>query len=248
MDMETTPSTTNIAAKLPMLKPNEFDMWRLRIEQFFQVQDYTLWEIIEDGNSFTPVETTTVVDGKSESTVQTKPTTNEEKARYKNDVKARSLLLMTIPNDQLLNFSKFKCAKTLFEAIVARYGGNEATKKTQKTLLKHQFENFTSTSNESLDHMFNRLQKLVSQLAVLGIEMPQEDLNSKFLRSLPSEWAMHVVVWKNKPDIDSMSLMDLYSNFKIVEHEIKKSAGSSPSSGNMAFVSTPSTSGQDVEV
>ena len=157
MDMETTPSTTNIAAKLPMLKPNEFDMWRLRIEQFFQVQDYALWEIIEDGNSFTPVETTTVVDGKSESTVQTKPTTNEEKERYKNDIKARSLLLMSIPNDQLLNFSKFKCAKSLFEAIVARYGGNEATKKTQKTLLKQQFENFTATSNESLDHMFNRL-------------------------------------------------------------------------------------------
>ena len=98
--------------------------------------------------------------------------------------------------------------------------------------------------------MFNRLQKLVSQLAVLGIEMPQEDLNSKFLRSLPFEWAMHVVVWKNKRDIDSMDLMDLYSNFKIVEHEVKKSAGSSSSSssGNLAFVSTPSSSSPDEEV
>ena len=68
----------------------------------------------------------------------------------------------------------------------------------------------------------------------------QEDLNSKFLRSLPSEWSMHVIVWKNKPDIDQMSLNDLYNNFKIVEHEVKKTSGSS--SGNMAFVSSPSTS------
>jgi hypothetical protein len=45
------------------------------------------------------------------------------------------MLMMTIPNDQLINFRKFKDAKSLFEAIVARYGGNEATKKTQKTLL-----------------------------------------------------------------------------------------------------------------
>ena len=59
---------------------------------------------------------------------------------------------------------------------------------------------------------------------------------------------MHVVVWKNKPDIDSVDLMDLYSNFKIVEHDIKKSAGSSSSSGNLAFVSTPSSSSPDEEV
>ena len=97
------------------------------------------------------------------------------------------MLMMTIPNDQLINFSKFKDAKSLFEAIIARYGGNEATKKTQKTLLKQQFENFSSTINESLDHMFTRLQKIVSQLAVLGVDIPQEDLNSKFLRSLPEE-------------------------------------------------------------
>lgn len=93
--------------------------------------------------------------------------------------------------------------------------------------------------NESLDHMFTRLQKIVSQFAVLGVDIPQEDLNSKFLRSLPEEWAMHVVVWKNKPDIDTMDLMDLYSNFKIVEQEVKKTGVSSSYTGNMAFMSSP---------
>jgi hypothetical protein len=56
MDIESI--QTNVAAKLPVLKQNEFELWRLRIEQFFQVQDYTLWEIIEDGNSFQPTATT----------------------------------------------------------------------------------------------------------------------------------------------------------------------------------------------
>ncbi|GJZ63204.1 hypothetical protein Tco_0619625 [Tanacetum coccineum] len=96
-----------------------------------------------------------------------------------------------------------------------RFGGNEATKKSQKTLLKQMYENFSAPSTESLDSIFNRLQKIVSQLAILGENISQEDLNLKFLRSLPSEWNTHVVVWRNKPDLDTMSFDDLYNNFKI---------------------------------
>ncbi|GKB00911.1 putative ribonuclease H-like domain-containing protein [Tanacetum coccineum] len=77
-------------------------------------------------------------------------------------------------------------AKTMFAAIDTRFGGNEATKKTQKTLL----------------------QKIVSRLAILGVVITQEDLNSKFLRSLPPEWNTHVVVWMNKADIETMSIDD----------------------------------------
>ncbi|GKA81950.1 ribonuclease H-like domain-containing protein [Tanacetum coccineum] len=44
---------------------------------------------------------------------------------------------------------------------------NEATKRTQKALLKQQYENFNASSSESLDYIFNRLQKLVSRLAIL---------------------------------------------------------------------------------
>nr|GFD30063.1 hypothetical protein [Tanacetum cinerariifolium] len=68
----------------------------------------------------------------------------------------------------------------------------------------------------------------------------------KFLRSLPSEWNTHVVVWRNKPDLDTMSFNDLYNNFKIVEQEVKGSASSSSSSSshNMAFVSSPSSTNE----
>ncbi|GKA03146.1 hypothetical protein Tco_0675927, partial [Tanacetum coccineum] len=58
--------------------------------------------------------------------------------------------------------------------------------------------------------------------------------------SLPSKWNTHVVVWRNKPDLDTMSFDNLYNNFKIVEHEVKGTATSSSSSQNMAFVSSPS--------
>ncbi|GKC47470.1 putative ribonuclease H-like domain-containing protein [Tanacetum coccineum] len=94
--------------------------------------------------------------------------------------------------------------------------------------------------------IFKKTQKIVSQLAILGENISQEDLNLKFLRSLPSEWNTHVVVWRNKPDLDTMSFDDLYNNFKIVEQEVKGTASSS--SQNMAFVSSPSISTASTQV
>nr|GEY79778.1 ribonuclease H-like domain-containing protein [Tanacetum cinerariifolium] len=122
-------------------------------------------------------------DGTSTSTILG-PVTTEEKAQKKNDVKARSILLMALSNEHLLTFSQYKDAKTLFEAIQARFNGNDATKKTKKTLLKQMYEKFNAPSIESLDSFFNRLQKIVSQLAILGENISQEDLNMKFLRKV----------------------------------------------------------------
>ncbi|GJT84301.1 ribonuclease H-like domain-containing protein [Tanacetum coccineum] len=151
------------------------------------------------------------------------PVTADEKTQKKNDVKARSMLLMALPNEHLLTFNLYKDAKTLFAAIQTRFSGNDATKKTQKTLL---------------------LQKIVSQLAIFGENILQEDLNLEFLRSLPSKWNTHVVVWRNKPDPDTMIFDDIYNNFKIVEQEVKGTASSilNSSSQNLAFMlSTSST-------
>nr|GEY67851.1 ribonuclease H-like domain-containing protein [Tanacetum cinerariifolium] len=151
------------------------------------------------------------------------------------------MLLMALPNEHLMTFNRYKDAKSLFAPIEIRFGGNEATKKTQKTLLKQMYKNFSTTSIKSLDFIFNRLQKIVSQLAVLSVFSSQEDLNLKILRSLPSKWNTHVVVCRNKTDLDTMSIDDLYNNFKIVEQEVEGTARSNSSSQNMDFVSSPST-------
>ncbi|GKG06669.1 hypothetical protein Tco_0329638, partial [Tanacetum coccineum] len=143
---------------------------------------------------------TTNADGTSTS-IMSGDVTAEEKIQKKNDVKAISILMMALPNEHLLTFNQYKDAKSLSAAIKARFGGNEATKKTQKTLLKQMYENFNALSSESLDSIFNRLQKIISQLSILGVNISQEDLNLKFLRCLPVEWNTYVVVWRNKPDL-----------------------------------------------
>ncbi|GJT49925.1 putative ribonuclease H-like domain-containing protein [Tanacetum coccineum] len=240
--MELENSQNNALAKLPMLKLGEYEMWEIRIKQYFQIQDYALWEVIENGNSWVPIPVTAPESGPSTALKMTVPSTAEEKICKKNDVKARSLLLMALPNEHQLTFNQYVDAQSMFAAIKARFGGNEATRKTQKALLKQQYENFNASSSESLDSIFNRLQKLVSRLAILGVVTPPEDLNVKFLRSLPSEWDTHVVVWMNKPDFDTMGLDDLYNNFKIVEQKVKRSAGANNDDKNLAFLTTSGAS------
>ncbi|GJT13016.1 hypothetical protein Tco_0860058 [Tanacetum coccineum] len=75
---------------------------------------------------------------------------------------------MGIPNEHQLKFNSIKDAKSLVQAGEKRFGGNAATKKTQRNLLKQPYENFTASSSEVLDQTFDRLQKLISQLEIHG--------------------------------------------------------------------------------
>ncbi|GJW32801.1 transcription factor TGA9-like protein isoform X1 [Tanacetum coccineum] len=165
-------------------------------------------------------------------------TSAEDKAQGILERKARSTLMMGIPNEHQLKFNSIKDAKLLLEAIEKRFGGNEATKKTQRNLLKYQYENFTALSSEMLDQTFDRLQKLMSQLELLGEKLSQEDVNQKLLRSLSPKWNTHAIVWRNKANMKTMSMDDLYNKLKVYEPEVKGMSSSSSSTQNMAFVSS----------
>ncbi|GJW77834.1 hypothetical protein Tco_0139516 [Tanacetum coccineum] len=153
--MEAGSSTMVTVAKLPVLNPGEFELWKIRIEQYFLMTDYALWEVIVNGDSPPPKRT---VDGVEQTYP---PTTAEEKLARKNELKARGTLLMALPNEHQLKFNTYKCAKTLMDAIEKRFGGNKESKKTQKTLLKQQYENFNGSSSKGLDQTYDKLQKLI---------------------------------------------------------------------------------------
>ncbi|GJT39527.1 hypothetical protein Tco_0939392 [Tanacetum coccineum] len=166
--------------------------------------DYALWEVRENG---TTLPKTTTVEG----FVTVMPiTTSEEKAQRRLEVKARSTLMMGIPNEHQLKFNSIKDAKKLLEAAEMRFGGNAATRKTQRNLLKQQYENFTAPSSKMLDQTFDRIQKLNT----------------------------HAVVWRNKADLDTMSMDDHYNNVQVYEPKVKGLSCSSSRTHNMAFVSS----------
>ncbi|GJR33941.1 retrovirus-related pol polyprotein from transposon TNT 1-94 [Tanacetum coccineum] len=179
----------------------------MRIEQYIQMIDYALWEVIENGNT---APKSTVMEG-VEKIIP--PTTAEEKAQKRLEVKAKRTLMMGILNEHQLKFNSIKDAKLLLEAIEKRFGGNAATKKSLETALE-----------------------------ILGETLSQEDVNQKLLRSLSPEWNTHAVVCRNKPKLETISMDDLYNNLKVYEPEVKGTSNSNTSTQNMAFVSSNNSS------
>ncbi|GJU20689.1 hypothetical protein Tco_1154031 [Tanacetum coccineum] len=153
-----------------ILKQHQTKVNKIRAERLACTANPLALDVIENGNSFKPAaKTTTNVDGTS-TTLIPSPVTTEEKVQKKNDMKARTMLLMALPNEHLMTFNQYKDAKTLFAAIQIRFGSNEATKKTQKTFLKQMYENFSAPSTESLDSIFNRLQKNKPDLDTMSFD------------------------------------------------------------------------------
>nr|GEW17469.1 hypothetical protein [Tanacetum cinerariifolium] len=132
------------AAKLPILNPNEFDLWNMRIEQYFLMTNYSLWEVILNGDSPAP---TRVIECVVQSVA---PTTTEQRLAKKNELKARGTLLMALPDKHQLKFNIHKDAKTLIEAIEKSLPTEWRT----HTLI---WRNKIDLEEQSLDDLFNSL-------------------------------------------------------------------------------------------
>ncbi|GJW62707.1 putative ribonuclease H-like domain-containing protein [Tanacetum coccineum] len=150
--------------------------------------------------------------------------------------------MLAIPDEHLLKFHACKDAKALWEAIKNRFGGNKESKKMQKIILKQNYENFDASRQKGLDKTYYRFQKLISQLEIHGEVISQENANLKLLRSLPSVWNNIALIMRNKYDINTLSMDDLYNNLKVYESEIKGQTSSSSNSQNVAFVSFDNSS------
>nr|GEY84451.1 ribonuclease H-like domain-containing protein [Tanacetum cinerariifolium] len=86
--------------------------------------------------------------------------TTEDMQKRRNDVKARTTLLLALPDEHQLRFNRYEPTKELWEAIIKTFGRNEATKKTKKNQLKQQYRNFKAEGSETLEQTFNRLQAI----------------------------------------------------------------------------------------
>nr|GEY85934.1 ribonuclease H-like domain-containing protein [Tanacetum cinerariifolium] len=189
------------AAKLLILNPNEFDLWKMRIEQYFLMTYYSLWEVILNGDSSPP---TRIVDGSIQIIA---PTTGEQMLAKKNKLKARGTLLMALPNKHQLKFNIHKDAKSLMKAIEKRFGAD----------LKEQ----------SLDDLFINLKIYESEVKgsspssqntrnIAFVSSNTTDSINESVTAAPSIYAASSkATVSTLPNVDSLS--DLYKKFTTVK-------------------------------
>ncbi|GJR99448.1 putative ribonuclease H-like domain-containing protein [Tanacetum coccineum] len=162
--------------------------------------------VIQNGNG--PVSVTTDTSGQIKILP---PKTGEEVVAKERERKARTTLLMAIPEDHLAKFHKMTDAKEMWNAITSRFDG--------------------------IHKGYERFQSLLSQLEIHGAGVSTKDANQKFLRSLPSAWLQVSLIMRNKPGMDSLSFDDLYNNLRVFENNVKGSTASSSNLQNVAFLS-----------
>ncbi|GJS33779.1 ribonuclease H-like domain-containing protein [Tanacetum coccineum] len=183
----------------------------MRMEQYLTHTNYALWEVIMNGDA------PAIASASAGTKGPIPPKTTEQKLARKNELKAKSTLLLAIPDEHLLKFHEIKDAKTLWEAIKARFGGNKESKKMQKIILKQQYENFVASRSEGLDKTYDRFQKFISQLEI-----------------------------HETSDLDTLSMDDLYNNLKVYESEIKGQSSSNSQNVAFASLENTSSTNEAV--
>nr|GEU95109.1 hypothetical protein [Tanacetum cinerariifolium] len=170
--------------KILILDTGKFEQWKFRIQQYLQNEHYALWEVIEFGDSYeVPKDSAAIGLTSDRKKGRTIAITTKDMQKRRNDVKARTTLLLALPDEHQLRF------------------------------------NF------------------------MDVEIEQDDLNQKLLTSLAPEWLMHRIVWRNRSDLDTMSLDDLYNHLKVYEPDVQKKSNSQ----NMAFISSSKNSSGNKE-
>ncbi|GJX98611.1 putative ribonuclease H-like domain-containing protein [Tanacetum coccineum] len=204
----------------------------MKIEHYLSHTDYPIWEVIQKGNG--PVNVSTDTNGVMK---VLPPKTAEEILARERERKARTTLLMALPEDHLAKFHKMSDAKEMWDAIKSRFGGNDESKKMQKYILKQQFEGFSVSNSEGLHKGYDIFQSLQNRLEIHGADVSTEDANQKFLRSLPSSWSQVSLVLRTKPRVDSLS----FDDFTDSTNDVSTAYGVSTTSGHNSQKEIPSS-------
>ncbi|GJS51923.1 putative ribonuclease H-like domain-containing protein [Tanacetum coccineum] len=138
-----TPHTIS-TIKLLILKKGEYDIWAMKMEHYLAHTDYPIWEVIQNGNGHVSITTDTQGQIKV-----LPPRIAEEILARERERKARTTLLMALPEDHLAEFHKMTDAKEMWEAIKSRFRRNDESKKMQKTKL--------GVDSLSFDDLYNNL-------------------------------------------------------------------------------------------
>nr|GEW29279.1 hypothetical protein [Tanacetum cinerariifolium] len=138
----------NSSSLSAVLKTREYDLRSMRMEQYLTLIDHALWEVL-GGDS-----TSSVASASAEGPIP--PKAAEKKLARKDKLKAKSTLMLAIPDEHLLKFHDYKDAKSLWEAIKNMFEGNKESKKMQKTIFKQNYKNFAAASQKGLDKTYDR--------------------------------------------------------------------------------------------
>nr|GEX22809.1 zinc finger, CCHC-type [Tanacetum cinerariifolium] len=186
-------STSTPQFQCLMLKPSNYSLWAIRMQIILKANG--LWETIE------PNEKT--------------------QADNRKDKTAIAFLYQALPEDQLLQITKHKTAKAIWDALKTRHIGEERVQQARLQTLKSDFEMLHMKEDEIIDTFTTKLTTLVNKAASLGHTMEDETLVRKLLNAVPDRYLQIVASIEQYSYLSEMTMEEAIGRLKTYEERIK---------------------------
>lgn len=190
---EVSTSNTTPQFQCPILKPANYSLWAIRMQIILQANG--LWETIESTETTQP-------DKKKETT-------------------AIAYLYQSLPEDQLLQITKHKTPKAIWDALKTRHLGEERVQQARLQTLRSELELLHMREDETIDTFTGKLTTLVNKAASLGHTIQDQNLVRKLLNAVPDRYLQIVASIEQYSDLNTMTLEEAIGRLKTYEERIK---------------------------
>ncbi|GJV97681.1 zinc finger, CCHC-type containing protein [Tanacetum coccineum] len=190
-------TTSTPQFQCPMIKPSNYTLWAIRMQIILEANG--LWETIE------PLKTT--------------------QPDNKKDKTAIAFLYQALPEEQLLQITKHKTAKAIWDALKTRHIGEERVQQAKLQTLKSDFEMLHMKEDETINTFTEKLTTLVNKAASLGHTIEDETIVRKLLNVVPDRYLQIVASIEQYSDLSEMTMEEAIRRLKTYEERIKYKKG-----------------------
>ena len=137
-----------------LISSDGFNEWKYRFENYLKSRDGRLWRSIKNG----PTRITRTTEDVPPRVVDKKidEYTDADFLLVEYDEKSLATLTMALPPDVAQSFRSYTSAKSLLEALIEMFEGNEDMQQSRKDLLRQRFNMFNHIVGETLEAQLQR--------------------------------------------------------------------------------------------
>ncbi|XP_019259941.1 PREDICTED: uncharacterized protein LOC109237977 [Nicotiana attenuata] len=202
------------------------------MEIYAKAYDVKVWRVIKKGNYPLAAAAQPLADPQDIDSY-----TDEQMAVVQVSNKARNLLYNAISGEEYEKISSCDTAKEMWDKLEVTYEGTSKVKETHINMLVHDYELLQMKEGESIEKMFARFSKIISDLKAFGKPYSTGDQVRKILRSLPTTWQIKVVILESQ-DLSKLSYDELRGELIAFEKTHLKKTNQEEKKKKVAFKPT----------
>ena len=207
----------------PLLETNGFIYWKNRFETYVKSKDIDLWYIIVEGD----FEATSNDDKGNLVNIPHDKLNDEMKKKLSKNSEAKMVLYNALPKKEFERISMLKTSKEIWNSLVVTHQGNQQVKNNKIDLFVQQYEQFSISDEETIDHSFANFNTIITSLQALDESFSSRNHVRRYLRALPSKWRSKVTAIEESKDLTILTLDELIGNLKVYELVLAKDSEAS---------------------